>query len=239
MRLRLAVSVGLVGVGLIGCRDAQTTDSDRTAAMPRTSAPTTATPGAAGASAVGLPVGYRTRVDDPRKSSADIKYSTNSEGMLDVNAGTHDQNLGHVLYRDADSASGTYVVRTEIDQLSAPEHAEAIGVLIGGRDLAAPGQRYGYFIVRGDGQYSVKRRDGDSVYIVVPFTTSVNIPKADAARHAKYPLTVRVAADSVRFLVAEKQVAAVARGAIPTDGVAGFRINHGLHVIVTPLAISR
>jgi hypothetical protein len=186
-----------------------------------------------------LPTFYHARFDKPGKSVADLKVSLTSTGALDVNAGTHDQDLRHILYREADTASGAYVVRAQIEQLSAPEHPEAIGILIGGQDLAGPGQQYGYFIVRGDGQYSVKRRLRDSAFTIIPFTASANVPRMDANRHAQYPLTVRVDADSVRFLVADKPVAAVSRNAIPTNGIAGFRINHGLHAVLTPLVISR
>jgi hypothetical protein len=43
----------------------------------------------------------------------------------------------------------------------------------------------------------------------------------------------------VRFTVDAKPVAAVARSRLPTNGIAGIRINHGLHVMVKPLVIAR
>jgi hypothetical protein len=233
MLLRRAACTGLLGVGLAACGNRQSGDTVATAT------PAAVADGASSLAkpAAGLP-GYRARTDDPKKSVSDIKFATTPSGALDVDDGTHNQNLGHIFYNDADSASGTYTVRTEIDQLGAPEHPEAVGILVGGSDLAGPGQRYGYFIVRGDGQYSVKRRDRDSAFVVVPFTASATVPKMDAQRHVTYHLTVRVDPDSVRFLIADKPVVAVVRSAIPTDGVAGFRVNHGLHVVATPLVIS-
>jgi hypothetical protein len=239
MRLRTAVATAWLAVGLPACREGQSDDAARAgaAAVPSASVGTAAAD--TGTSRAGLPTGFRVRMDDPKKLVFDIKFAKTPTGALDVNAGTHEQNLAHILYRDTDTASGRYVVRAEIDQLSTPDHPEAVGILIGGRDLAGPGQRYGYFIVRGDGQFSVKRRNRDSAAIVVPFTPSPNVPKSDAAHHAVYRLTLRVDADSIRFLVADKPVVAVVRSAIPTNGVVGIRINHGLHVIVTPLAISR
>ncbi len=233
MRLRFTSSV-VVMAGLVACGNGR---SGRAVAS-------AASGGGAdvpnvGSTPAGLPAGYRARTDDPKKSVGDIKYLTTPAGTVDVNAGTHDQNLGHILYRDSDSASGTYVVRTEIEQVSAPDHPEALGILIGGHDLAGPGQQYGYFIVRGDGQYSVKRRDRDSAFIVVPFTASANVPKAAGTQRVTYSLTVRVDVDSVRFLAGDKPLVAVPRSAVPTDGTIGFRINHGLHVVLAPLAISR
>src|SRR6266851_4294789 len=46
-------------------------------------------------------------------------------------------------------------------QTKAPRHPEGYGLLFGGRDLAGAAQRYTYFLVRGDGTFLVKRRNGD------------------------------------------------------------------------------
>ena len=64
-------------------------------------------------------------------------------------------------------------------------------------------------------------------------------PKADSGGKATYRLAIRVAADSVRFMVNDKPVGAVKAGAIATDGVAGLRINHNLHILTAPITISR
>ena len=233
MKLPLAAFAILLGAGVAACGKRESGPSIAAASGSVAEVASGAT-----SAWTGILAEYHARFDKPGKSVTDLKVALTASGALDVNAGTHDQDLRHILYRDADTARGTYIVRTAIDQLSAPEHPEALGILIGGQDLAGPGQQYGYFIVRGDGQYSVKRRLRDSAFTVIPFTASPNVPKMDANRHAHYALTARVDADSVRFLVADKPVAAVPRTSIPTDGVVGFRINHGLHVVLTPIAIS-
>lgn len=182
----------------------------------------------------GVPSGYVGQTDESSKSMADAKYSVGPSGTWDVQTGP-----AHILYRATDTASGSYTVRTEIDQLQAPHHPEAYGVFFGGRNLTGPQQQYTYFIVRGNGMYAIKVRDGTSARTVVDFTASPNVPTADAAGKAAYAITVRVAADSVHFLVNEKPVAAVAPGKLSVAGIAGIRINHNLHVAVTPLAIDR
>jgi len=197
----------------------------------------TVRPGGRSGTTGGVPPGYIGRTDDSAKSITGVSYTAVGDGMWDVESGTHDQNLSHIMYSPRDTAHGGYTVRTEIDQISGPMHPEAAGVLIGGRDLAGPDQTYAYFLVRGDGQYSIKLRQGRKASILVPFTSSPNVPKADAAGHASYPIAVAVAADSVRFQVDGRLVAAVARSSIPTDGIAGIRVNHGLHLMVKPLVI--
>jgi hypothetical protein len=243
MRVRLVmvgVPVCATVLACAGGHAADTKDSGSASAAGSTPVVKAETPSAmVGGDTVGPPPGYIGRPDDSTKSLKGVTYTTAPGGMWEVRAGTHAQNLSHILYTPQDSASGNYTIKTEIDQLEGPAHPEAFGMIIGGKDLAGRGQKYGYFLVRVDGMYSIKVRDGDSARTVVPFTPSPNVSKADAAGRAQYPITVQVAADSVRFLIDAKPVATIARTTIPAAGIAGIRINHGLHLMVRPLVISR
>ncbi len=40
-------------------------------------------------------------------------------------------------------------------------------------------------------------------------------------------------------MVNDKQVTAVAKASVPSAGIVGMRINHSLHLMVTPPTISR
>jgi len=174
------------------------------------------------------------RTDDSTKNIADAKYTSGMGEAWEVQTGP-----AHILYNTKDTASGTYTLRTEIDQLEAPHHPEAYGVFFGGQNLTGPNQQYTYFIVRGNGMYAVKARDGAAARTVVDFTANPNVPTADASGKAAYTINVSVASDSVRFMVNGKQVAALAKSAVSAAGIAGIRINHNLHVTVKPLVISR
>ena len=48
-------------------------------------------------------------------------------------------------------------------------------------------------------------------------------------------MTVHVAPDTVHFIVNGNLVTAVPKSKFPTDGIAGLRVNHNLHVSVTPI----
>jgi hypothetical protein len=218
----------------------QTGGGSSPAASSAPAASPSATPAAANpdpdraVSGTGVPTGYVGRTDDPSGNIADAKYTSVGGGMWEVQTGP-----AHILYSAKDTASGSYVIRTEIDQVEAPHHPEAYGVFIGGQNLADANQRYTYFIVRGNGMYAVKARDGASARTVVDFTANPNVPTADASGKASYVIGVQVGRDSVRFLVNEKQVIAVPKGSLAVAGIAGIRINHNLHVMVKPLVISR
>ncbi len=181
----------------------------------------------------GVPAGYRGRTDRSDARIEDVKYAMRG-GRWEIQTGP-----AHILYSDKNTASGTYTASATIEQLEAPKHPEAFGLFIGGQDLEGQGQRYTYFLVRGGGEYLVKVRDGAGTKDVIKWTANDAVTKADASGKARYTLAVRVGEDSVRFLVNGKQVGAAPKGAVPTDGVAGLRINHNLHVAATPVTISK
>ncbi len=183
----------------------------------------------------GVPAGYIGMTDLPNASIADAKYTIGPDGRWEVQTGP-----AHIVYATKDTASGVYAVSTTIEQLEKPRHPEAYGLFFGGGDLEdRAAQRYTYFLVRGTGEYLIKTRAGDKTSNVVAWTASPDVPKEDASGKATYALKVHIAPDTVHFFVNGKLVAAVPKQGLSTDGVAGLRINHNLHVAVEPVRISR
>lgn len=181
----------------------------------------------------GVPAGYVGKVDRPDAKIADASYTASGSGW-EVKTGP-----AHILYAAKDTGSGVYGATATIEQLAAPTHPEAFGIFIGGTNLDQPSQRYTYFLVRGGGEYLVKVRDGAQTRDVITWAASPNVPKADANGRASYKLTAHVAADTVHFLVNDKLVGAVPKGNLPTNGVAGLRINHNLNVKTSGVSITK
>ncbi len=182
----------------------------------------------------GVPSGYTGLTDHADGKIADAKYTANA-GRWEIQTGP-----AHITYAAKDSAKGEYQISTTIDQLEKPKHPEAFGVFLGGTNLADPKKvKYGYFVVRGTGEYLIKTRDGDNTTTVVDWTASPKVPKEDASGKATYKITVHVATDTVHFIMDGNLVRAVPKSKFPTDGIAGIRVNHNLHVAVTPLSISK
>jgi len=182
----------------------------------------------------GVPQGYVALTDRPDAEMSAVSYAV-SGGDWQVKTGP-----AHIVYAPGDSASGVYAVSTTIQQLEKPAHPEAYGVFFGGGHLDdRAAQSYGYFIVRGTGEYLIKTRQGDETATVVPWTASANVPKEDESGKASYDIKVHFAPDTAHFMVNGKLVAAVPRKDVPSAGVAGLRINHNLHLDVQPVAISR
>jgi len=181
----------------------------------------------------GVPQGYVGRTDRANQNIAEAKYTPNGN-RWEITTGP-----AHIVYAAKDSASGRYTATATFDQLEAPRHPEAFGIFIGGRNLDQPSQQYTYFVVRGTGEYLVRVRDGDQTRDVLNWRGGGNVPKADDAGKATYKLAAQVGADSVRFMINDKPVAAVAKRGIPTDGIAGLRVNHNLHVMTGPMTITK
>lgn len=181
----------------------------------------------------GIPAGYSARTD---RADADITGAsyTASGSNWEVKTGP-----AHIVYASKDTASGSYTASATIEQLTKPTHPEAYGLIIGGRDLDLPTQTYTYFVVRSTGELLVKVREGDNTRDVIKWTANADIPKDDASGKATYALSASVTGDALKFAVNGKQVASVSKAGLPVDGIAGLRINHNLHLNVTPVSIQR
>jgi hypothetical protein len=223
--------------------------ADTTATIPAAAAAPAAAPGAApadtgmkgmnmdadkSAAGTGVPAGYTGVTDHADAKISDAKYTANG-GRWEIQTGP-----AHITYAAKDSAKGQYQVSTTIEQLEKPKHPEAYGVFLGGANLTDPAkQKYGYFVLRGTGEYLIKTREGENTTSVVGWTANPKLPKEDASGKATYKITVHVAPDTVHFIVNDNLVAAVPKSKFPTDGIAGLRVNHNLHVAATPLVISK
>lgn len=185
--------------------------------------------------ASGLPAGYLGRTDRPNTNLTDAKYVVSGSNW-EITTGP-----AHIIYAPKDMATGNYTVSSTIEQLAAPRHREAFGLIFAGRDLDTPAQKYSYFVVAGTGEMLVKHRDGEATRDLVAWRKTQAVPAADAQGRQSYRLEVRVAGDSVRFMVNDVQAAAVSKSALSleTDGIAGLRVNHNLSLRATPVVVSR
>jgi hypothetical protein len=138
-----------------------------------------------------------------------------------------------IAYDPAWQASGNYRVEAEIF-LFPGERREGFGLFVGGRDLEGPGQTYLYALLRKDGAVLVKRREGGATETLVQWKGHPAIVQHTGQEGtARNVLALDVAADSVRVIVNDQPVAAVARAMLPTDGQVGLRVAHALNLHVT------
>jgi len=177
----------------------------------------------------GVPSGYVGRTDDARRKIGDVKYRSSGNGW-EITTGP-----AHIMYSPGDTMKGEFTVATSFNQMDARAHPEELGIFIGGRDLDQSSQRYTSFMVRGNGEYAVKVREGSETRDIVPWTPLQPVAKQVTAGRARYRLAIQVRGDSVRFLRNGAPVAAVNVGTVPTEGIAGVRLDTDVRVTVDRL----
>lgn len=145
-----------------------------------------------------------------------------------------------IFYRPEMTGVGDYTATMKV-YFFGPQstHAEAYGLLVGGKDLPGATQSYLYFLIRNDGKFLIKRRSGEHTDDVVPWTASPAIKTIAATDSANIlnTLSIHAERDAVQFLVNGVIVAAKPRKGLAVDGVVGMRINHLLNLHVAELSV--
>jgi hypothetical protein len=182
-----------------------------------------------------FPAGWSVRPDEGG-TPAGVKFVPMEPGFH-LTMGT-----AAILYRAEDKASSPahIIVTMHYFPKKGSPHEEGFGLFIGGKDLDGPAQRYSYFLVRGDGTFKVKRRNGAATTDVASknWMASDAIPKADpAAASTRYDLSLLIKDGKVSFMVGGKEVYSGAAKDLDTDGIVGLRVNHNLSVHVQDFAI--
>ena len=178
-----------------------------------------------------LPAGWSTR-QDSGKTTAD------GVDVAPMGAGLHFKSgPAGIYYKSTDTKSGSYTVTATFRQEEPAAHPEAYGLIIGGSDLAGAGQKYTYFLIRQDGKYLVKKRNGAETPTVVNWTDSPAVKKADASGKMTNELSVKVAADKTSFLVNGTEVGSWPTSSVDATGIAGLRVNHNLNVHVEGFSV--
>jgi hypothetical protein len=126
-----------------------------------------------------------------------------------------------------------YTIRATFEKKRGRLH-EGYGILFGGSGLEGPeqGQVYSYFLVRGDGSFLVKRRQGGETPVVRDWTQHPAIRRDVDATGRPNQLEVAVSDTVAVFRVNGAEVARVPSGELSVRGVAGVRGAHECLLVV-------
>lgn len=178
------------------------------------------------------PAEWKVRFDQPTASESDL-YFVNMPPGWHVTTGP-----AGILYDPASTASGEYILKAEI-YLFPGERREGYGVFFGGTGLDGENQSYTYFLLRKDGRYLIKRREGGSTSDLKPWTEHPAIVRHDGGEDSvKNLLEVAVSTNSVDFYVNGEKLTSLPRSEVATDGVFGLRVNHNLNLHVSELMVT-
>jgi hypothetical protein len=177
--------------------------------------------------------GWWARVDEPAQVKQAMKF-------VPMGAGLHATTGPNAIFWDPQQeASGQYTVKATFTLNKPASHPVAYGLVIGGMDLSEDNQRYTYFVIRQDGKFLIKKRNGAATSNVAgDWADHAAVVKPDAGKAAN-ELSIRVAKDGVTFMVNGKDVAQHPVSALDTEGVAGLRIGHGLDLQIDGFAVDQ
>lgn len=148
----------------------------------------------------------------------------------------------HTLVFPADSApvSPPYSVSATLQKQQGRLH-EGYGLVFGGENLAGSEaeQRYSYFLVRGDGSYLIKRRDGADTRVVRDWTQHPAVPRDTEEGGQPVTLAVDATPTEVRFKVNGQQVTAVPAAELRTEGQVGLRVAHDVRLSISNFRLTR
>ena len=147
-----------------------------------------------------------------------------------------------VLYRADTGGSGAFHTLARFTQTKPSEHPEGYGLIFGGRDLEGAAQRYFYFLVRQDGSYLIKRRDGGKTSdISKGWVTHQAVAKPDAKGAATNLLEVdhKMDAAKLTFKVNGQDVHSTDAAGLDLGGIVGIRANHNLDLHVDGFDVHR
>ena len=181
------------------------------------------------------PGGWLLRLDRPDRGSADDVMFTAMEPGWHITTGP-----AVLLYHPDSTASGNYHLETNVFLFDPGERNEGYGVFFGGNGLDGADQRYTYFLLRHDGRFLIKARNGEETTVIRDWTAHPAIRtwagRTEGESSVANRVIVHAEGGEVLFIVNGAAVAQVPRSELPTtDGVFGLRVNHSLNLHVSSL----
>lgn len=194
----------------------------------------TADPDQAAAGGGSVPPGWTVRADKGDAKAA--KVATMGKG-LHVTTGP-----AIILYRSDTQGSGSFHTLATFTQTKPSKHAEGYGLFVGGQSLDGAGQKYLYFLVRQDGSYLIKQREGEKTTDISKGWTphaSVKKPEGNAAVTNLLEVDDKREPGTLLFMVNGQKVHQADAKSLSLDGIVGVRVNHNLDVHIEGFDVHR
>ena len=169
--------------------------------------------------------GWWARADDPKEARTGLKVVPSGSGIHAVTGPTA------IFFDPQQDWEGQYTAKANFTLNKPASHQVAYGLFIGGTSLNEDDQQYTYFVIRQDGKYLIKKRNGaKTMNVAGDWADHAAVAKPDASGRQTNELSIGVAKDTVTFMVNGQTVATHPANAVDTVGIVGLRIGHGLDV---------
>jgi hypothetical protein len=184
------------------------------------------------------PKGWMVRAD--RSTSASDPDAAGAIKFVTMGTGFHATNPQAAVYwNPANKMSGNYTLKGTFTLVKPSNHTNYYGLVFGGNALDGPMQTYTYFLVAQDGTFLIKQRNGEQTSDIKTATKNAVIKTPDSSGKSVNALEVRVAGDTVSYVVNGTVVHTTPKSAVKSDGIAGFRVNHVTEVMVDNFEVQK
>jgi hypothetical protein len=143
-----------------------------------------------------------------------------------------------IYWHPSNTATGNYTLKGTFTFVKS-SHPNYYGLVFGGNALDGPSQTYSYFVVSQNGRFLIKQRSGAQTTDIQPATANAAVKTPDSTGRSVNVLEVRVAGDTISYVVNGTVVHTTPKSAAKTDGLAGFRVNHVTEVMVDNFEIQK
>jgi len=184
------------------------------------------------------PAGWKVHIDrsqnaqDPDDKSG-VMFMTMGKGfhVSGGPAGTY--------WNPSNTATGNYTLKGTFTLVKPSNHVNYYGLVFGGNGLEGGSQAYTYFLVAQNGRFLIKQRNGEATTDVQAATANAAIKTPDGSGRSVNALEVRVAGDTISYVVNGTVVHTTPKSVAKTDGIAGFRVNHVTEVMVENFEVAK
>jgi hypothetical protein len=178
--------------------------------------------------------GWWGRLDDPKEGREGLKFAPSGSGIRAITG----PNM--IFFDSQQNWDAQYTVKGTFTMNKPASHEVAYGLFVGGTNLDQDNQRYTYLVIRQDGKFLIKKRNGAATSNVAgDWADHAAVKKPDASGKQTNELSIRVAKDAVTFLINGQEVARHPATAVDTVGIAGLRIGHGLDVQIDNFTVTQ
>jgi hypothetical protein len=144
---------------------------------------------------------------------------------------------GVILFHPSERADGRYTVGADI--VLFPNASDVgYGLFIGGQNLESKTGDWTAFVLRKDGAFRIESRRAGADHALTEWKTHPAI-KAETPDGVTNRLRVRVAPDSIRFVVNDSTVATIGASGVVATGTFGFRVGEKVNLHITTLDVTR
>lgn len=184
------------------------------------------------------PAGWKVHID--QSTNAQDPDDKSGVTFMSMGKGFHvSGGPAGTYWHPSNTATGNYTLKGNFMLVKPSNHTNYYGLVFGGNALDGPSQTYTYFLVAQNGRFLIKQRNGEQTRDIQAATANAAIKTPDSTGRSVNALEVRVAGDTISYVVNGTVVHTTPKSAVKSDGVAGFRVNHVTEVMVDGFEIQK